>query len=322
MDIQRTIIENTIRMHLRNYNGSDKRSLRRLLDTARRLTHSGLAADMLSTVSSLIEDENSLYYDAFRQLMNQADRDTLIHFAVNLGYEGMAKGARRIRQHREQTGKDTSWLIEMHVGEENAGKYTANAFRSTIRRLSAAGCSIFSLFLSGPVDRILKTLSPVLREEASSAFLIFLPDTILAQDTMQELISLQNTLFLIPGNIPARSEADPCSGHNQPNPSSPAAMADWFAEKRMLFGYYLAVRSGTLAEPVPLLQRFEGAASPLVILLRDMDDPALPEKSAELDEYRGNPALPLILMDYRLDSAAANRSISGKPLSLKLSDNL
>jgi len=326
-DIQRTIMENAIRLQLRGYESSGKRSLRRLVDTARHLTKSKVQKELFDQVGTIFEDENSLYYDALDRLMKTVDRDTIIHFGVNLGYEAMSKGAGKIRRLKKQTGEDTSWLIEMHIGEGNAAKYKADAFRKTVRYFTQAGANVFSLFLSGPVDSILNELSPAIREQDTASFLLFLPNVILSQETMQTLSAMQNVLLLIPGNHilsgkNQKTEPDTVADSHTETASAAGAMAEWLSEKRMLFGYYLVTRREAVKDLNDYLEPFDSAPSPIIFLLQDMDQAEFPEEDPVLTAFRENPELPLLPVNYRLDTAAVNKMISGKVLSVRAADNI
>lgn len=63
-DITRTLAEGTVRMHMKTYNSDPKRTIRRLIDTGYRLSHSCVQGNTLADWWAFPKGEQCLLYSS------------------------------------------------------------------------------------------------------------------------------------------------------------------------------------------------------------------------------------------------------------------
>ena len=107
----RTIVKKAIR----DFKTDPERTIRNLVDMALQFSDSAFQQQFYSAAQRLLSDEKNGYYDLVKDTITRVNEQTLLTFSMNLGYNGLYLGAKRIR---ETADYHIPWSISLTVGED------------------------------------------------------------------------------------------------------------------------------------------------------------------------------------------------------------
>ena len=83
--MSRILIETIIKRTLRNIKDNPERGIRNLIDMALQFSEGRFQKDFFTAAQTMLQNENSAYYDLVRDMVNRTDSDRLLTFGMNLG---------------------------------------------------------------------------------------------------------------------------------------------------------------------------------------------------------------------------------------------
>ncbi len=117
-DFTRLLIEGTVNRTLNQIRKDPQRSIRNLVDLGVTFSRGRFQRNFLEIAQNMLENENSAYYDLLDLLVHQVNPAYFKHFGVNLGYEGLTRGARIIRSIEKVSSYNIPWVLSMACGPE------------------------------------------------------------------------------------------------------------------------------------------------------------------------------------------------------------
>ena len=117
MDLQRTITEGTASRALRDMERDTHRTARNLVDLCLRFAKGPFERRFFTVCRDILEDDGSPCFSMLRRALSCFDRQTLVTFGVNVGFEGCSRGAKRIRETEAREGFNVPWAIRVAVGD-------------------------------------------------------------------------------------------------------------------------------------------------------------------------------------------------------------
>ena len=109
--MSKIIIETTVRQTLKSLKEDTKRSIRNLVDMALQFSKGRFQSRFFETAHTMLENENSAYYDLIYNAINHIETEHLIKFGMNLGYNSFTWGAQHIRTNENVLGFNIPWVI-------------------------------------------------------------------------------------------------------------------------------------------------------------------------------------------------------------------
>lgn len=94
-----------------------ERTIRNLVDMALQFADSRFQQEFYSSAQKLLSDETSGYYDLVKDSVSKVDEDTLLTFSMNLGYNGLYRGADQIREQERKLQCSVPWTISLTITE-------------------------------------------------------------------------------------------------------------------------------------------------------------------------------------------------------------
>lgn len=166
-DLTRLLIETTIRRALKQGEASPERETRNLVDLGLNFSHGRFQTRILSAAQKMLQNEKSAYYTLIKDVLTHIDRERLLTFGVNLGYEGCTKGAKVIRQTEAEGGFNVPWALTLQI---SAAKLAAQpkAYAGIFRQSAQLGIHTYLLFSKEDMC----PLFPTLAAQETSAFIL------------------------------------------------------------------------------------------------------------------------------------------------------
>lgn len=290
-DMNRMLIEATIRRVLKNIQESPERAVRNLVDLGLEFSNGRFQKQFLKTAQRMLHNENSAYYSLVRNVISTVDLDILTTFGVNLGYNGCTKGAKRIREIEAEQGFNIPWSLSLSLNEE---KLTADPsfYPDLLRQGVSLGIYTYILFTLGNPEKVIS----LIQREPDCAFIFFLRGHQVTNSFLEKMKGINNVMFAVYDN-----EDMPCA-------------CQMFRENKQLYSIYLRytakdkerILSGEYFKSIlPLKPTF-------VILRTDEHHQAGLHRSIydHVISVRSSQQYPFILLDLKYDTLAIDRIIS------------
>lgn len=293
LDLNRTILENTVQRALRDMERDSHRTARNAVDLALLFARGTFERRFLTLCRQVLEDETSPYYEVINRALTRCNRQSLVTFGLNVGLEGCSRGARQIRAVEEAQGFNVPWALEISAGRDGLGRVYVQRVVS-----EAAGLGVHVFFLW---DCRLEQgeLEMLLRDNPTSAFVLMTTGSRGPDFDLARLAELPNLLTSVQGAEPLALEL--CQG---------------LAERRMLYGVHLPYGQDLSALP----QQVDHAAvlEPLAVFLypQDAGEEAKNQVAQAVASARTEHQFPFALMALPGDILAIDEIISHSPCRL------
>lgn len=123
-DINRILIESTVRNTLKGLRESPERSIRNLVDMACRFSGGEVQQRFFRIAQQILKNQDSAYYAWIRNQARNSDLDRLTVFGMDLGYNSCTLGTKMIREEKKRTRQPISWacMLRMEDGAEACKK--------------------------------------------------------------------------------------------------------------------------------------------------------------------------------------------------------
>lgn len=166
------MVENIVRRKLFEIQRDSKRSIRNLVDLGVEVSGGRLQKQVMSGFQTLLNHENSPYYDLIINTINHTNHDWITTFGVNLGWNGLTVGAARIRELEAQRKHNIPWSLTLHMAAGPDSMTEEDYLRLVLDGMELGICIYFLMPEDAPSVQDALELADANRE---CAFLLFLP---------------------------------------------------------------------------------------------------------------------------------------------------
>ncbi|MCR5148873.1 MAG: hypothetical protein K6C35_07895 [Eubacterium sp.] len=302
-DLNRILIENAVRLNLKNFENDEKRCIRRLIDTGLSVSKKNSEKSTFDDIRALFADDDSKYYPATSNLFRNLSRDRLINFGVNLGYNCFNKGAKTIEHLEKTTGKTIPWIADMDVTLQNEAKYRTETFNKLLNHYSNFGINAYIIRFEQniPEDTYLAILK-TLEEFQYTNFMLILPDEVLSNKILLAMDKLNNIILVLNMDHSSYREMLEKAEAMQLINATLFKINDGFSDKIKESDLFVKVSKNLC---------------PIVIfdVTKDISESEKNAFISGLSSLRANPPEPIFMMNLENDIQSINRSISGKEVS-------
>lgn len=182
----RTIVKKAIR----DFKTDPNRTIRNLVDMALQFADSRFQQEFYASAQRLLSDEKSGYYALVKDTISRINEETLLTFSMNLGYNGLYQGAKRIRETEQQEGYHIPWSLSLTVGEDSL----RDCHHRLIEQGEELGIHTWHLFSNHGIYECL-TLAQCHKE---SAFVIFCDRQEIDPGVLDYADDIRNIALMIP----------------------------------------------------------------------------------------------------------------------------
>ncbi|MGI6334628.1 MAG: hypothetical protein ACOX1A_08610 [Saccharofermentanales bacterium] len=190
--MSRILVETTVKKALQNIKQSPERGIRNLIDMALQFSDGRFQKDFFTLAQTMLQNENSAYYDLIRDAITHVDTEKLQTFGMNVGYNSCTVGAQRIRENEKALGCNIPWTISVQLDakqlEKNQQKYDDLIFEG-----ESLGIYTWMFFAS---DQPGKTF-PIVTKHPDSAFCVFCEVKGVTRTFLEEAVMLKNLMLII-----------------------------------------------------------------------------------------------------------------------------
>lgn len=189
------IIEIAVDKGIRNIIENGNRGVRNIVDLGAHFAKGDFQKDFFRNAQQILNDENSMYYTLAKNLVKNVDHDIIKKFGINLGYNSLTYGVKKIRQNEIKYGHNIPWTIVF-----NNNLPAPSLFVKEVSDILYSGESLgiyCSMFFIGKNKTFLRQLLPELISHKDSAYFIFAESEIIADDIIDTIASAGNIALIL-----------------------------------------------------------------------------------------------------------------------------
>lgn len=276
---------------------SPEREIRNLVDLGNMFACGKFQKMFFQAATEELEKETSQYYQIMTRVVRKTDRNLLLTFGMNFGYNGLTYGAEKIREFEAKEGFNVPWLFMIALS--NDAPLDAQALDRLICQGTEMGICTYVL-MPDPDYEKLNRLAEALAKHPDCAFLLMASAEAVMEGNLPEILhDLKHVLVGL----------DIVHG-------VPGQIADATAELRKA-GMLCAAFYPASEEHLNMENAAQLAASfeyEIVFVLRDADSCLARQREieGELIALRKELSIPVLPLDILSDAAAVDRGISSE----------
>lgn len=191
-NLNRTLIETTIRNSIKQIKNDPERSMRNLVDMALSFSNGRFQKHFLEVAQTMLQKETSCYYKIIPDLVTNADTERIVTFGMNIGYNGCTLGAQTIRELEAKEHFDIPWSIFLEL-EHNSYYKNEVHYRSLLSKGKEMGIYSWNIHTSDNPSYILE----LAEDFPECAFTIFCTPEDFTQALLDDAKNIYNILFFI-----------------------------------------------------------------------------------------------------------------------------
>lgn len=112
--VNRVMVNTIVKKAIHDLKADPDRSVRNLVDIALKFADSRFQQEFYSGAQSLLTNESSAYYALVKDTFTQVSEETLLTFGMNVGYNGLYEGSKKIRS---MTQHSIPWTVSLSINE-------------------------------------------------------------------------------------------------------------------------------------------------------------------------------------------------------------
>ena len=187
----RIIIKTFIKTALKDSDESPERCARNLVDMALNFANGRFQQSFFEMSRTILNNENSPYYPLIEDALKHMDKEKLLEFGLDLGYNSCTSGAHIIRKLKRTENINVPWLLSMII--DTARPDFLSDYQSVLTQGKELG--IYTYFITVPKDPA-KVL-PLIRNNPDCAVILLCDTSDITEDFAGTAETLNNLLFAV-----------------------------------------------------------------------------------------------------------------------------
>lgn len=187
----RIIIKTFIKTALKDSDESPERCTRNLVDMALNFANGRFQQSFFQIARAMLNNENSPYYPLIEDVLKHMDKEKLIEFGLNLGYNGCTTGAHMIRKLKRTEDINVPWLLFAIIDTERPD--FISDYQSMLDQGKELGIYTYFLTVKKDPSRVL----PLIRNNPDCAIIFLCDASEITEELADEAESLNNLLFAV-----------------------------------------------------------------------------------------------------------------------------
>lgn len=287
-DLTRLLIETTVSRILKDMERDGPRSCRKLLDLALRFCPGPFETHLLTLCRDALDVGTSRYPQLAGRMLQDVNREYLIHLGINLGYEAGRLGAQRIRQVKAREGLQVPWAMALEMA-----RGSRSVCQKLLQEAGELGCRVYLIRDCG-LDW--QELEQLLQSNPNAFFAVLASAENALNWNLPRLAAWQNLLMV----VPQESEA----------------LCRRLEAERMPYAVSLRYQDPSVLHRLEeLLPRKSLAA---FLIAGGAPEPVRQAVYASVLECRKGGKYPFVPVELQEDMLAISRIVSGRPLGLQV----
>lgn len=191
-NLNRIMIETTVREAIKHIQHDPERSLRNLIDMALNFSDGRFQRHFLEIARDMLKNDCSCYYQIIPDFVSTVDTERIITFGMNVGYNSCTNGAAVIRSIEKKEHFNIPWSISLELNEPD---YTnkREKYISLIEQGQKLGIYTWSIYTRNAISPILE----LAEKFPQCAFSIFCSPNEITDIGLDESDELYNIMYVV-----------------------------------------------------------------------------------------------------------------------------
>lgn len=186
------LVGTVVKKALRSIKEDPERCVRNLVDMALQFSAGRFQKRFFTAAQTMLQNENSGYYNLIRHSVVNADTDRLYTFGMNLGYNGCTVGANRIRKNEKKLNCRIPWTIILQLDPKQYASHV-HEYHSLIRDGEALGIYTWMIFAQQQPETVLSLAAA----HPDSAFVLFCEPEDVTSAFLDHASEIQNLMITV-----------------------------------------------------------------------------------------------------------------------------
>ena len=185
--VNRVMVNTIVKNAIHDLKMDPERTVRNLVDMALQFADGRGQQEFYSGAQRLLTNEKSAYYDLVKDTITQVNEETLLTFGMNLGYDGLYEGSKKIRDQKQY---NIPWTVSLSMTEEKL----YDQHHRVIEQGEQMGIHTWHLFSDHGIYECI-TLA---QHHPDSAFVIFCGSHEVCWEVLDYADGLHNIALMVP----------------------------------------------------------------------------------------------------------------------------
>lgn len=191
-NVNRILIETTIKKTLNQIQDDPERSIRNLVDMALNFSEGRFQHRFFKVAQDMLQNEQSCYYKILPDIAANVDKERILTFGMNIGYNSCTIGAETIRKTEETEHFNIPWSISLKLnGLDYAEK--KEKYHLLISQGMNLGVYTWNIFSLGKTPYLIE----MIHNFPECAFIVFCTPEEILPAFLDELNTIHNVMFVI-----------------------------------------------------------------------------------------------------------------------------
>lgn len=190
VDTSRIMIKTFVKSALKDAEKAPERCTRNLVDMALNFAGEGSQQSFFKVARDMLNNENSPYYPMIEDVLKHMDKDKLLNFGINIGYNSCTKGARIIRETEAREHIQIPWILALETGDP-AEEHFFSDYQSVFDQGKALGIYTYQLHVTKSPVQVLKLAD----NNPDCAVMLFCRSELITEEFAEAACKLNNLLI-------------------------------------------------------------------------------------------------------------------------------
>lgn len=185
----RIIIKTFVKTALKDADESPERCTRNLVDMALHFSKGRFQQEFFEMARTMLNNENSPYYPLIEDTLRHMDKEKLIEFGMNLGYNGCTMGAHIVRKIKRTENINVPWLLFLNIASYG-GKLLTN-YQPVFDQGKELGIYVYFLYTDDDPVKLL----PLIKNNPDCAIILMCRSASVTEDFAEAAEAVNNMLI-------------------------------------------------------------------------------------------------------------------------------
>ena len=185
----RIIIKTFVKTALKDADESPERCTRNLVDMALHFSKGRFQQEFFEMARTMLNNENSPYYPLIEDTLRHMDKEKLIEFGMNLGYNGCTMGAHIVRKIKRTENINVPWLLFLNIA--SSGEKLLTNYQPVFDQGKELGLYVYFLYTDDDPVKLL----PLIKNNPDCAIILMCRSASVTEDFAEAAEAVNNMLI-------------------------------------------------------------------------------------------------------------------------------
>lgn len=185
----RIIIKTFVKTALKDADESPERCTRNLVDMALHFSKGRFQQEFFEIARKMLNNDNSPYYPLIEDMLRHMDKEKLIEFGMNLGYNSCTQGAHIVRKIKRTENINVPWLFFLNI--DTSCDDLLSRYQEIFNQGKELGIYAYFLYTDGDPEKLL----PLVEHNPDCAMILLCNSASVTEEFAEAAQAVNNVLI-------------------------------------------------------------------------------------------------------------------------------